>query len=128
MQDGQHPTIKGFHAHVYFDPETRDEAWALRERVVARFDKIAMGRFLERLVGPHPQFSYQIAFGPKLFGELIPWLAQERGNLRVFVHGISSDDYYDHTQLTMWLGDSIPLDLRMFNAGETRDYVLPKED
>ena len=51
--------IKDWHAHVYFDPATRDQAWALRERIEKSFD-IQMGRFHEKPVGPHPMFSYQV--------------------------------------------------------------------
>ena len=53
--------IKDWHAHVYFDPASRDAAWALRERIEKDFD-IEMGRFHEKPVGPHPMFSYQVAF------------------------------------------------------------------
>ena len=44
--------IKDWHAHVYFDPATRDPAWALRERIEKEFE-IQMGRFHEKPVGPH---------------------------------------------------------------------------
>ena len=55
------PPPNDYHAHVYFDADRRDIAWKLRELVIARFD-IDMGRFHEKLVGPHPRFSFQIAF------------------------------------------------------------------
>ena len=55
------PEIKDWHAHVYFDPPTRDTAWALRERIEKAFP-IEMGRFHEKPVGPHPMFSFQVAF------------------------------------------------------------------
>lgn len=116
MPDHTMPRIKGYHAHVYFDDQSRDDACALREKIDATFNKIAMGTFHDRLVGPHPTFSYQVAFGPALFGEIIPWLAQHRGDLRVFVHGVSNDEVYDHTQLEMWLGDSVPLVLSFFEG------------
>ncbi len=50
------PEIKDWHAHVYFDAASRDAAWALREKIEKNFD-IAMGRFHEKPVGPHPRFS-----------------------------------------------------------------------
>jgi DOPA 4,5-dioxygenase len=103
--------IRGYHAHVYFGPDTRTTARALYERVPAAFPKAVLGRFHERPVGPHPAWSYQIAFGPELFGEIVPWLATERGTLDVFVHGLSGDDLYDHTALVLWLGRSYTLDL-----------------
>ena len=55
--------ITSWHAHVYFAADTRDAALAVRDVVAAHFgDRIALGRFHERPVGPHPCWSYQIAF------------------------------------------------------------------
>ena len=111
--DGGRPAveIRGYHAHVYFGPDSVAEARALYERVPAAFPKAALGRFHERPVGPHPAWTYQIAFGPEQFGAIVPWLATQRGGLDVLVHGLSGDDIRDHTALTMWLGRSYSLDL-----------------
>ncbi len=103
-------TIKGYHAHVYFDETTVEQARALRERVSEEFD-YAVGRFHEKNVGPHPRWSFQIAFKAEEFGTAVPWLALNRKGLTVFVHGLSGDDMYDHTELVMWLGDSHELKL-----------------
>jgi len=46
-------TLRGFHAHVYFDAETVEQARALCEAARDRFG-VAMGRMHERPVGPHP--------------------------------------------------------------------------
>jgi len=102
--------IKGYHAHVYFDGNSVEQARALRERVSEEFD-YAVGRFHEKNVGPHPRWSFQIAFKAEAFGTLVPWLAVNRKGLTVFVHGLSGEDIYDHTELVMWLGKSVELDL-----------------
>ena len=78
--------IEDYHAHVYFDAETREPARRLRQAVEERFHGIAMGRWHEKQVGPHPCWSYQIAFKPALFAELVPWLALNRQDLVVFIH------------------------------------------
>lgn len=103
-------TITGYHAHVYFDAGTVEQARALRERVSEEFD-YAVGRFHEKNVGPHPRWSFQVAFKASEFGTFVPWLAVHREGLTVFVHGLSGDDIYDHTQLVFWLGESVELDL-----------------
>ena len=103
-------TIKGYHAHVYFDDTSVEQARALRERVSEEFD-YAVGRFHEKNVGPHPRWSFQIAFKADAFGTLVPWLAVNRKGLTVFVHGLSGEDIYDHTELVLWLGESVELDL-----------------
>jgi DOPA 4,5-dioxygenase len=104
---------KAYHAHVYFDADSRDRAWALRGKIIASFN-IEIGRFHEKPVGPHPRYSYQIAFDATLFGSLIPWLAHHREGLTVFVHSQSGDDWIDHTQNIIWLGPSVPLNIAMF--------------
>ena len=103
--------IRGYHAHVYFGPGSEADARALYERIPAAFPTSALGRFHARPVGPHPAWTYQIAFAPALFGEIVPWLATQRGRLDVLVHGLSGDDLHDHTALAMWLGRSWTLDL-----------------
>lgn len=108
------PVIRGYHAHVYFGPGTVDAARALYERIPTTFGtapKAALGRFHTRPVGPHPAWTYQIAFATDLFGTIVPWLASERGALDVLVHGVTGDDIYDHTALAIWLGRSHTLDL-----------------
>ena len=55
--------IASWHAHVYFDATNRDDAAKFREVVAAQFgEKVQIGRFHEREVGPHPKWSFQIAF------------------------------------------------------------------
>ncbi len=103
--------IHSYHAHVYYDAETKETAARLRESVEARFDEITMGRWHDRPVGPHPRWSYQILFEPALFGELVPWLALNREGLTVFVHPNTDEDLPDHAEHAMWLGDSVELNL-----------------
>jgi DOPA 4,5-dioxygenase len=104
-------TIRNYHAHVYYDAETKETAARLRAEVEARFDEITMGRWHDRPVGPHPCWSYQILFEPALFGELVPWLALNRAGLDVLVHPITGSGLPDHAERAMWLGESHSLDL-----------------
>src|ERR1700737_3806318 len=64
--------ITSWHAHVYFDAGSRDAARKFRDAVTAQFgNSIEMGRFHEREVGPHPRWSYQIAFVPSQFSDVV---------------------------------------------------------
>lgn len=104
--------IRSWHAHVYFDASSRDAAWGLRESVVAHFgDKIAMGRFHERPVGPHPRWSYQIEFPPSGFAEVVSWLTLNHGKLDVFLHPNTDDELRDHRDSAVWIGKSYELNL-----------------
>ena len=108
---------KGYHAHLYFDAHTIETAKKVGTQAAAQFD-IQVGRYHEKPVGPHPMWSCQLAFTPELFGEFIPWLNLNRQGLVVFVHPQTGDDLRDHTDLAMWLGDSVPLKLEMFQKSK----------
>ncbi len=61
-------TITGFHAHVYYDAGTKETAARLRAAIEENFD-VRMGRWHDHPIGPHPRWSYQVAFTPDLFGQ-----------------------------------------------------------
>jgi aromatic ring-cleaving dioxygenase len=103
-----------YHAHIYFGPETVDQARALAEEA-NRIFKLQMGRVHVRPVGPHPQWSVQLAFAKHEFDRLIPWLDEHRNGLDVLVHGLSGDAVADHTEFAYWLGNEWPLDLTALN-------------
>lgn len=110
------PTIHGFHAHVYFDAGSLAQARALCLAAAGRFP-LKMGRVHEKPVGPHPDWSCQLAFRPALFGELVPWLAMQRAGLVVFIHPISDNDLVDHRDRALWMGAVRPLDLSVLGEG-----------
>lgn len=103
-------SITGYHAHVYYDAESKAAAAELREAIEARFD-VRLGRWHDRPVGPHPSWSYQIAFAPALFAEIVPWLALNRGDLTIFLHPETGDVVPDHRDHALWLGDKAELNL-----------------
>lgn len=102
-----------YHAHIYFGPDTLSQARALAE-AAGRELMVVVGRVHEKLVGPHPQWSCQLAFDAAEFDQVIGWLESHRNGLDIFVHGLTGDDYLDHTAHAMWLGNEHLLDLRMF--------------
>jgi aromatic ring-cleaving dioxygenase len=104
---------RAYHAHVYFGPETVEGARALVEEAGRTF-KVQVGRVHEKLVGPHPMWSCQLAFSSDQFDRLIPWLEAHRGPMDVFVHGLTGDDLADHTTHAYWLGNEHWLDLSVF--------------
>ena len=113
------PTIRGFHAHVYFGPDTLEQARALCASAAQQFADIKLGRLHERPVGPHPDWSCQLAFKPALFGELIPWLAMRRAGLVVFIHPISDNDLLDHRDRAIWMGAVRPLNLDLLRERQS---------
>lgn len=104
-----------YHAHVYFGPDSVGRARALCAAAGERFD-VAVGRVHEKLVGPHPHWSCQIAFDSGNFDAVIAWLDENRGGLQVLVHGCTGNDLEDHTTHAAWLGEPAKLNLEVFGG------------
>jgi len=105
--------VEGYHAHVYFDAQTLERARALCESVAARFG-IRMGRVHERPVGPHPDWSCQLAFDHAQFADVMLYLALNRQGLVIFTHPVTGDDLADHTEHAIWMGAVRELNVGMF--------------
>ena len=106
--------ITHYHAHIYYDPQTRERAARLREGVAAAFPAAILGRWHDAPVGPHPQSMYQIAFPRELLAAFVPWLMLNRDGLTVLLHPETGDDYVDHSAHAAWFGAVLPLRLEMF--------------
>jgi len=107
-------SITAYHAHVYFDAQTVQQARDLCNRAADTFG-VTMGRVHERPVGPHPMWSCQLAASPAQFAALLPWLALNRAGLIVFSHPNTGNDLPDHRDHGIWLGTGLPLDLTIFD-------------
>jgi DOPA 4,5-dioxygenase len=108
------PSIRDFHAHIYYDPEEVERAKELAAAVRARFP-VGVGHFHLRPVGPHPRGSVQLTVPRDLFGDVAQFLALNRGALTVFAHAETGNDLADHTEHVIWFGNSEPLDLSIFS-------------
>lgn len=107
--------ITAWHAHVYFDATTLEKARAVCSEAQTRFGAV-MGRIHERPIGPHPDWSCQLAFLPDQAGAIIGWLATHRQGLVVLIHPETGDALADHTEHAVWMGAVRPLDLSIFKA------------
>ena len=111
-------TIHDWHAHVYFDAVSRDAAWQLRLVIEQRFASelqggvLRLGRFHERPVGPHPMWSFQLAFGGALLTPMLEWLTLNHGSLDVFMHPNTGEALRDHRDSAVWIGRSHELVLK----------------
>ena len=114
---GDETKITGYHAHIYYDEDTRETAARVRERAWDKFSPIEMGRFRDRAVGPHPVPMFQIAFGKELFPEIVPWLMYNREGLTILLHPEAEDAYNDHAFYPFWMGEKLDLRLDWLKAG-----------
>lgn len=104
---------KAYHAHIYFDEATKVLAKQLCDITAEKF-QLKVGRFHEKLIGPHPCWSCQVTFGAKDFDDYIPWLEANRENLTIFIHALTGDHFKDHTEFAYWLGQEVALNLDFF--------------
>lgn len=102
--------ISGYHAHIYFDADTLPETEKLALKADAELP-VKVGRIHQGKTGPHPRWSCQLYFEADAANTVIPWLAHNRGDLTIFLHMLSGDDYLDHTQYTFWMGEILELNL-----------------
>ena len=102
--------ITGYHAHVYFDAETREQAHKLCTSAGEAFG-VKIGRMHDKPVGPHPRGSCQLTGPTDQFAAVIPWLIENRHGLTIFAHAETGNALKDHTDHVLWLGPSEPLKL-----------------
>ena len=110
--------ITGFHAHVYYDPSTREVAARVRDGVAERFD-VELGRWHDHPVGPHPKSMYQVKFAPEQFGVVVPWLMLHHDGLDVLIHPSTDDAVGDHTDRALWLGEKLALNVDVLRRANT---------
>lgn len=105
--------IENYHAHIYYDADSRVAALRLCEAAGRTFG-IKVGRMHDHPVGPHPRGSCQLTVGLDQFDKVLPWLILYRRGLTVFAHAQTGDPLKDHTDHVIWLGPSETLKLSVF--------------
>lgn len=102
--------IRGYHAHVYFDESTVEQAQLLCEAAGKRF-QIKVGRMHHKPVGPHTCWSCQLAFSRNEHTDLLSWFALNRNGLTILIHPLTGNDLQDHTNYASWMGEPQALNL-----------------
>lgn len=102
--------ITSFHAHVYYDPTTREAAARVRHGLSDHF-AVQLGRWHDSLIGPHTKAMYQVSFACDQFASVVPWLMLNREGLEILVHPNTGDAVADHTAHALWLGEKLAVNL-----------------
>jgi aromatic ring-cleaving dioxygenase len=110
--------ITVFHAHIYYDAASREQAARVRSRLSANFD-VQLGRWHDNPIGPHPKGMYQVLFSPSQFGQVVPWLMLNREGLDILVHPETGDDVADHTKNSLWLGEKLEVNIEFLRRIRT---------
>lgn len=109
--------VEGYHAHLYYAPETKSIAERLRTAISERFPRARVGSWHDAPVGPHPVAMYQVAFVVDDFPALVPWLMLNREELNVLIHPLTDDSVADHTRFALWLGSPLRLRVEVLRRG-----------
>jgi aromatic ring-cleaving dioxygenase len=104
--------INGYHAHVYYDVETKAKAAKLRDTIIGKF-KVEPGAFSDEPRGPHPISQFNVIFKIEEFQNVVPWLMLNRDGLDVLVHPLTESSYDDHSKNALWLGIPVPMRLEI---------------
>jgi aromatic ring-cleaving dioxygenase len=115
--------LKGYHAHVYYDAETRAVAEKLQAEILGKFT-CEPGAFSDAPIGPHPISQFNITFETPEFQNIVPWLMLNREGLDVLIHPLTESSYDDHSKNAMWLGTPVPMRLDILRP-TYRDSLLP---
>ncbi len=118
------PEVHGYHAHVYYDANTRPAAAKLRETLAATFP-VELGRFSHDPVGPHPVSQLQVIFKTPEFQTVVPWLMLNRQGLDILIHPLTDDMVDDHSVYALWLGTPIELKLHTMQRRGYSAALLP---
>ena len=102
--------IDGYHAHVYYDAETRPRAERLREEIAATLG-VEVRELSDEPRGPHPVPQFRFIFAAAQFENIVPWLMLNRQGFDVLVHPLTDNSYDDHSRYAVWLGSPVPLKL-----------------
>ena len=102
--------VKGYHAHVYYNAETKPTAAKLREAIIGKF-AVEPGGFSDEPRGPHPISQFNVIFEADEFQNIVPWLMLNREGLDVLVHPLTESSYDDHSKNALWLGTPVPMRL-----------------
>jgi len=115
--------VKGYHAHVYFNADTRKIAEALRGTIIEKFD-VKPGGFSDDPIGPHPIPQFNIIFEATEFQKIVPWLMLNHEDLDVLIHPLTESSYDDHSKNALWIGTPVPMRLDILRPAY-RPELLP---
>jgi aromatic ring-cleaving dioxygenase len=116
--------VKGYHAHVYYNADTRNIAEALRETIIEKFN-VKPGAFSDEPIGPHPIPQFNIIFEVTEFQKIVPWLMLNHEDLDVLIHPLTESSYDDHSKNALWIGTPVPMRLDILRPAY-RPELLPK--
>lgn len=107
--------MKKYHAHIYFAPDELLLIQKVHAAASLETGIMRVFRIIPNPVGPHATGMFEAHFPESLRTQVIDWFKTNRQGLSVLIHEDSGDDYKDHTENVLWLGEKLPLDFTFFD-------------
>ena len=104
-----------FHSHIYFNEETFDKAAEFCEEFKRLGLDLQISSLHRRLLGPHPEWMFEVDFKVQDFKKLIDFMQKKRNGLNIFIHPLSGNELLDHTDYALFLGEKVDLNLSIFS-------------
>ena len=117
--------IKGYHAHVYYNAQTRAIAESVRDTIISKF-AVKPGAFSDEPIGPHPISQFNVIFEVDEFHRVVPWLMLNRQDLDVLIHPLTESSYDDHSKNALWMGTPVPMRLDILRPAYSAE-LLPSD-
>ena len=123
---------KVFHAHIYFNAESRGQAEALQKKAQHEISSWTLGisKLIDRPVGPHPVPMFEIDFYENYLGDMVSWLYNSRGDLNILIHQDKIPEIPEHTINAIWIGIPQKLDLSKLDIGsnDVHNSIMKKNE
>lgn len=108
--------INAYHAHIYFELEQLALAERVRLAIANAIPELTyLGRPIPRLVGPHPKPMFEVHIPAPILDDAMEKIELLREDLNVLIHPVHDDDLAAHTVDARWLGNSLTLNVDIFN-------------
>ena len=115
--------IRGYHAHVYYNADTRKIAEGLRDTMANRLG-VEPRALSDAPRGPHPISQFNVIFKVEEFQTIVPWLMLNHEGLDVLIHPLTESSYDDHSKNALWIGTPVPMRLEILRP-TYRPELLP---
>lgn len=110
------PPVNAYHVHIYFQPGTASEQDAVNivQKLDERFPGAIKNAHRVGKVGPHIETNIGATILPESFGEVVSWLQMNSKGLSILVHPRTGDEWVDHKEAAMWLGEQVGFNEKFF--------------
>ena len=106
--------MQRFHGHIYFTADQIELAGKVRDNLASALPQLTyIGKLIPKPIGPHSRPMFEIHIPAVEIGPILAVIDNLREGLPVLIHPVLEDELAAHTTLARWLGEALPLDLKV---------------